>query len=85
MIVPRHVLEAGQTAPSDLIHIAILGTGGQGLVNMLSLLQQPDVRIIAIAERVGGKPYWDSTQMRFTNSNATNDQIKPHFRKGWEI
>jgi len=49
-IVPRHVLGAGQTAPSDMIHMAILGTGGQGLVNMRSLLQQPDVRIVAIAD-----------------------------------
>jgi predicted dehydrogenase len=49
-IVPRHVLGAGQTAPSDLIHMAIIGTGGQGIVNMKSLLQQNDVRIIAIAD-----------------------------------
>jgi hypothetical protein len=39
----------------------------------------------AIAERIGGKLYWDSTQMRFTNSSAANDLIKPNFRKGWEI
>ena len=49
-IVPRHVLGAGQTAPSDRINVAVIGTGGQGKVNILSLLQQNDVRIIAIAD-----------------------------------
>ena len=39
----------------------------------------------AIAERVGGKLYFDSTQMRFTNSAAATDLLKPVFRPGWEI
>ncbi len=51
MIVPRHVLGGqGQTAPSDTLHIAIIGAGGQGTVNMKSLLQEQDVRIIAVAD-----------------------------------
>ncbi len=50
-IVPRSVLAgSGQTAPSDTLHIAIIGTGGQGLVNMRALLQENDVRIIAVAD-----------------------------------
>jgi predicted dehydrogenase len=40
----------GYTPPSELVNIAILGTGGQGMVNMRSLLQEPDARIIAIAD-----------------------------------
>jgi predicted dehydrogenase len=50
-IVPRHVLGgSGQTAPSDRIHLAIIGTGGQGIFNMKALLREPDVRIVALAD-----------------------------------
>ncbi len=50
-IVPRYVLGGtGYTPPSDLVNIAIIGTGGQGIFNMKTLLQESDVRIIAIAD-----------------------------------
>jgi predicted dehydrogenase len=50
-IVPRHVLGGvGYTPPSDTVTIGIIGTGGQGIVNMKSLLQEPDVKIVAIAD-----------------------------------
>ncbi len=49
-LLPRHVLGAGTTAPSDRIHVALIGAGGQGKVNARALLQQPDVRIVAVAD-----------------------------------
>lgn len=49
-IVPRHVLGAGKVAPSDRIQIGVIGTGGQGIVNIKALLQQDDVVITAIAD-----------------------------------
>ncbi len=50
-IVPRHVLGGvGYVAPSDMVNIAIIGTGGQGTVNIKSLFQESDARIIAIAD-----------------------------------
>jgi predicted dehydrogenase len=36
-IVPRHVLGAGQTAPSDRLNIAGVGVGGMGRVNLTAL------------------------------------------------
>jgi predicted dehydrogenase len=39
----------------------------------------------AIAVRVEGKLLWDAKNLRFTNSDAANQFIKPAFRKGWEI
>jgi predicted dehydrogenase len=39
----------------------------------------------AIAVRVGGKLQWDAKNLRFTNSPAANELVKPQFRKGWEI
>jgi predicted dehydrogenase len=50
-IVPRHVLGgAGNTAPSEKINVAIIGTGGQGIVNMKQLFNEPDVRIAALCD-----------------------------------
>ena len=51
VILPRHVLGGrGYVAPSDTVNLAIIGTGGQGVVNIRSLLQEPDARIIATAD-----------------------------------
>jgi len=50
-IVPRHVLGGvGYVAPSDMVNIGIIGTGGQGTVNIKALFQESDARIIAIAD-----------------------------------
>jgi len=50
-VVPRHVLgRSGHTPPSEMVNIAIIGTGGQGLHNMRALLGQADARIIAICD-----------------------------------
>lgn len=47
-VVPRHVLGgAGFVAPSEKVNVAIIGTGGQGIVNMKQLFQEEDVRIVA--------------------------------------
>src|SRR4051812_10666949 len=47
MIVPRHVLGRGQTAPSDLLNIAAVGVNGQGGVNTQAMMSQ---NIVAICD-----------------------------------
>ncbi len=50
-VVPRHVLGgAGNVAPSEKVNVAIIGTGGQGIVNMKQLFTQPDVRIASLCD-----------------------------------
>lgn len=50
-VIPRHVLGgSGNTAPSEKINVAIIGTGGQGIVNMKQLFTEPDVRIAALCD-----------------------------------
>jgi predicted dehydrogenase len=50
-LVPRHVLGgAGYVAPSEKVNVAIIGTGGQGIVNMKQLFEEPDVRIAALCD-----------------------------------
>ncbi|MEJ2703097.1 MAG: hypothetical protein P8Z79_11710 [Sedimentisphaerales bacterium] len=46
--VPRHVF--GAYAPSEKVNVAIIGTGGQGTVNMKQLFNEPDVRIAALCD-----------------------------------
>ncbi len=50
-IVPRYVLGGeGNVAPSEKVNIAIIGTGGQGIVNMKQLFEEPDARIAALCD-----------------------------------
>jgi predicted dehydrogenase len=41
--------------------------------------------LVCIAWRVPGKLLWDSKNMRFTNSEAANQLVKPAFRRGSEL
>ena len=50
-IVPRHVLGgAGVVAPSDKITLGYIGTGTQGIREMLGLLPVPEIRIVAVCD-----------------------------------
>ncbi len=50
-VVPRSVLGGrGNVAPSEKVNVAIIGTGGQGIVNMKQLFNEPDVHIAALCD-----------------------------------
>jgi predicted dehydrogenase len=49
-MVPACVLAGSGTAPSERVNVAIIGTGGQGIVNMKQLFTEPDVRIAALCD-----------------------------------
>jgi len=50
-IVPRHVLGGpAYVAPSDKITLAYIGTGTQGLREMLNLLPAPDIQIVSVCD-----------------------------------
>ena len=50
-IVPGHVLGgAGKTPASEKINLAIIGTGGQGIVNLRTLLTFPEIQVIAVCD-----------------------------------
>src|SRR5262245_58712891 len=52
MIVPRHVLGKGQTAPSDLLNIAIVGINGMGAVNAQAVMSQNIVAICDVDDKL---------------------------------
>ncbi len=49
MIVPRHVLGMGFQAPSDTLNVAMIGIGGMGKENMISLVNA-GANIVAICD-----------------------------------
>lgn len=56
-IVPRHVLGGPKhVAPSDRVHVALVGAGGRGLQNARELMKLDDVRITVVADPA---EHWD--------------------------
>ncbi len=49
-IVPRSVLGGAEAAPSEKVNVAIIGAGGQGIVNMKQLFGEADVHIAALCD-----------------------------------
>jgi predicted dehydrogenase len=52
MIVPRHVLGKGQTPPSDMLNIAIVGINGMGASNAQAVMSQNIVAICDVDNRL---------------------------------
>jgi predicted dehydrogenase len=53
MIVPRHVLGGPKfVPPSEKVHVALVGAGGQGRTNVRALFQEPDAQVIAVADPI---------------------------------
>src|SRR4051812_4578993 len=49
-IVPRHVLGKGFIPPSDKITLAYIGTGTEGIREMLPMLAIPEIQIVAVCD-----------------------------------
>ena len=49
-IVPRHVLGKGYIAPSDKITLAYIGTGTQGIRELLPMLTVPQIQVVAVCD-----------------------------------
>jgi hypothetical protein len=76
-IVPRHVLGGkNYTAPSDVITLAYVGIGTQGIRELLPMLANPQIRVVSVCdpnkEAVGYKD-WDI--------DGLNDEIRKGIRK----
>jgi len=47
-IVPRHVL--GRTAPSNLVNIAVVGSGGHGAFSVTQMLKAGGIKVVALCD-----------------------------------
>lgn len=85
-IVPRHVLGgAGFVAPSEKITLAYIGCGTQGLREMIRMLANTDIQIVAVCDPVrDGRDYvdWSADGLRADIARALG---QPDWRKGKPI
>ncbi|NLY00668.1 MAG: Gfo/Idh/MocA family oxidoreductase [Rhodopirellula sp.] len=52
-IFPRHVLGGPKfVPPSEKVHVALVGAGGQGRTNIRSLFREADAQVIAVADPI---------------------------------
>jgi hypothetical protein len=82
-IVPRHVLGGkNYVSPSDKITLAYIGVGTQGIRELLPLLAQPQIQVVAVCdpnkEAVGYRD-WGTTYLRDEIRKAIN---KPDWTPG---
>jgi len=81
-VVPRHVLGGpGHTPPSDLLNVAVIGTGGQGITDIKNLLKHADVKIPAICDVA---EFWDNSNVYHRHNGGRGpamEAINEHFRK----
>jgi len=82
-ILPRHVLGGPNTVPpSDKITLAYIGTGTQGLREMMNLLPVPEIQIVAVCD-----PSRDAVGYRDWDKNSLTNSIrrtigKPDWKPG---
>lgn len=66
-IVPRHVLGKGFIAPSDKLTLAYIGTGTQGIRELLPMLTVPQIQVVAVCDpnqHAIGYRDWGKTYLR---------------------
>lgn len=87
-VVPRHVLGGeGQVAPSDKITLAGIGTGGQGIQNMMALAQFPEVQVVAVCDvnrGSGGYLSWNwgqGKEQREAGREPTRAAVEEYYAK----
>jgi len=79
-LVPRYVLGGpGYTPPSDILNIVMIGAGGQGMQNTRNLLQEDDVRIVAIADTAAWADYSRFYHKEPGGREPTLDRITSHY------
>jgi predicted dehydrogenase len=77
----------GQVAPSDKITLAGIGTGGQGIQNMMALAQFPEVQVVAVCDvnrGSGGYLSWNwgqGNELREAGREPTRAAVEEYYAK----
>ncbi|HEV3223332.1 MAG TPA: Gfo/Idh/MocA family oxidoreductase, partial [Puia sp.] len=76
-IVPRNVLGGkNYIAPSDVITLAYVGIGTQGIRELLPMLASPHIRVVAVCD-----PNKDAVGYKDWDIDGLNDEIRKGIRK----
>jgi len=63
------------------LNVAVIGTGGQGITNIKTLLTHPDVKITAICDPAG---FWDNSKLYYKHHGGRGPALKTieeHYRQ----
>ena len=81
-VVPSYVLGGPRgVPPSEQLHVAVIGAGGQGITNIKTLLTHPDVKITAICDPA---EFWDNSKLYYKHHGGRGPALKAiedHFRQ----
>lgn len=81
-IVPRHVLGGpGYVAPSEQIHLAIVGGGGRGRQVLREMMKESDVRVVAVADPAKSFSLQDFYYKDMGGREPTRELIEQQYRK----
>jgi len=86
-IVPRHVLGQGQIAPNEKITLAGIGVGGQGIQNIMTFMEFPEIQVIAAADPMKEADdylswYWaDGKEKRPAGREPTRRMVDEYYAK----
>ena len=84
-ILPRHVLaRSGEVPPSDKINLAYIGTGTQGLRELLPMLASPEIQVVSVCDpcrNPSGYRDWSRDGLLKDIRRGLN---KPNWRAGGE-
>ncbi len=76
-IVPRQVMGgAKHVAPSEKINVGYIGTGTQGIRNMMGALRSPELRIVSVCD-----PNKDSSDYVAWSRNEVRNKIRAFLNK----
>ncbi len=81
-LIPRHVLGGAKSVPpSEKVNVALVGTGGQGRVNLQALFRENDAQVIAVADPAQSFSledfYYKGTGGRSTTRELIEKQYAP--------
>jgi hypothetical protein len=84
-ILPRHVLaRSGEVPPSDKINLAYIGTGTQGLRELMPMLASPEIQVVSVCDpckNPSGYRDWSRDSLLKDIRRGLN---KPNWRAGGE-
>ena len=78
-VIPAHVLGgSGRIAPSDKINLGIIGSGTEGIREMIHLLPEKDVQVVAVCD-----PNTESTDYVEWSKNERRNEIRRILGPTW--
>ncbi len=77
-VVPASVL--GNGAPSNRIHLAVIGNGNQSTIDLPAFMEQPDVQVLAVCD-VNTASHGYKTPDQFLGRKPVQEQVNAYYAR----